>query len=345
MKKYLVLILFLLVVIKIVSSQKSEVTTPSNATIIAYDITIWVDGVETLTFENASQPYNVTVKVFNSDTLQPIKNAKVEFNERSGASIFTAPQSSATSMGRGVVYTDSNGFASLTIIPTGYAAPSDYNLSVIVYNNESGAEMVRKYMNLANTGAVEASFPISIPNRVEVANTLTRVLSVWSYSNEWVSNSEGRRYSVNVSNTGVLEVESDYLNVSLPVTFEVYAYKEGAQQGVKVFLKEKNGNLMFVTPQSGVISYGIGNATTDSSGWANFTIIPTGYGASNYNVTLIIYDQNGNYLNETWFTVDTSTLTDYFSTGETIKNQVDVANTLTKVLTVWSYANQWLGYE
>jgi len=308
---------------------------------VIYNITIYVDGVDTLTFENNSQPYNMTVYVLKSGF--PLSGATIEFKEKDGTQIFAAKQMGATTWAQGNITTGGNGYGNVTIIPTGYGAGSSYNISINIYDNEE--LKLTKYMKLTDTGTAEVSHSVSVPNSNQIADTLTKTLTVWSYVNNWIGNNRGREYSIIIDSDGEIHNPYSQMNVSVPASLDIYAYGDTvAQQGVKIHLREKNGNTLFLAPQTGAISIGEANATTDTSGMTNFTIVPTGYGASSYNVTMLIYDENNNYLNETYWTVDTTVCVDYFATGDSVNNINEISDALTKELTIWSYVNDWLGY-
>lgn len=326
-------------IISLIRSFTGLFTISSNISPQTYNITVWVNGVDTLQFENCSQPVNVTVRVTKWGNA--LANANVTFNERDGANVYVAPQTGATSFGIGNLTTNVNGIASLAVIPTGYSSLSTYNISVNVYDNN--AKVLTKYMTLSSSAIASATHSITVPNPNDVANTLTKTANVIDKARTWNNNNAGRSYSINVSSSGEINISNKTLEINVPSSFVLRAYMDDMKAGVKFEFKEYNASLMFVVPQTGVESLGIGNLTTNSSGMEDITIIPTGYSASNYNVSFVVYDVNGDYLNMTYFNITTS-LTDYYSTGQGFINGNDIANTLTKAANVLTGARNWNNY-
>lgn len=316
-------------------------TITSNISYGTYNITVWIDGKDTLAFQNCTQPVNVTVKVTKWGS--NLNGAIVQLKERSGAHLFTAPQSGATVFGMANITTDANGVASLTIIPTGYQAPSSYNISVEVIEND--VKVLTRYMSLTDASLVTASKSITVPNENELSSTLSSLIKIKSKASDWMNQQKGYSYSVNITPTGGWNMSNSTIYVDVPSTFKLYAYDtDSATANVRFVFKEGNGTMMFAASQAGAATFGYGNITTNSSGMAVITIIPTGYQpAYNYNMTLEAFDENGDYLNTTTFTINTGTLNDYGAGGATsIENYNDISSALSIVIKILDKAVGWV---
>ncbi len=303
---------------------------------IFYNVTIWIDTVETTNFSNPGRPQNLTVRVLDKFG-QPIEGLRIMLKEKDGNSIFLTKQGANTiSVGIGSLETDTNGFVSLAVIPTGYSVGSTYNLTLEVYD-ERNALYETYQLNLNNTSFADPQHLTVLPNKNDVSNMLTKLSLVLTKTNNFNNNNRGLQYTLNTSNSGDINLSNNTLYVNIPTSFIIKG-----ESNQKIQFNENNGNLLFVAPQLGVLSIGSGNIILNSSGEGILTIVPTGYSASNYNLTLEIYDTLGNKVNETTFNINTASTSDYYDTGEEILNRNYIANTITNALNVVANARGWI---
>jgi len=104
---------------------------------------VWIDGIQTNNFTHAGRPYNITIQLNDSDG-NIVSGARIEFIESNGLNLF-APTQIFTETGDGlkpvssaVIFTNSTGEVSFSIIPTGNKlyepAYASYNVSDHVGN-------------------------------------------------------------------------------------------------------------------------------------------------------------------------------------------------------------------
>ncbi len=306
------------------------------ATLAQLNLTIWINMTETTNFTNVGEPVNVTILVTSGGT--PAENKTVVIKERDGSCVFSPYQSNGISIGLGQGITSSNGKVEFAVIPTGYSAPSSYNLTIEVLD-DLGNPIASANLTLLNTNFVDPTYSPIIPNRNDISNMLTKLANVISKARDFVNNNRGEKIDVTITASSVT-TSSNNLKVNIPTTFDISSY----EQGTKIVFKEENGNLLFVAPQSNTVSIGKEIVYTDSNGKANITIVSTGYSSSNYNLTMEVYNSGGSLIDTKQFSVDTSTLNNYYDTGNAIYNYNDVSNILTKASNVLANARRWINY-
>lgn len=125
---------------------------------------VWIDNNLSTTFYDAGKPYNLTVKINNSDGLNP--PVEVRFVEENGMTIMAPAQIYNLSVGKsGVkarsiasVQTDSTGYVNFTVVPTGtklYSSEYSYldlasyvgnhSIYLEIFNNDTGVELQLYY--------------------------------------------------------------------------------------------------------------------------------------------------------------------------------------------------------
>jgi hypothetical protein len=117
--------------------------TASLSLLKTYRPIVIIDGVRTDNFTFAGRPYNVTILVNDSDS-SPVSGVRIDLRESNGLSLFSPLQVfNGSGMGlmpvsTAVLFTNSSGGVSFSIIPTGNklyeAAYASYNISAYVGN-------------------------------------------------------------------------------------------------------------------------------------------------------------------------------------------------------------------
>jgi hypothetical protein len=155
-----------------------------------YHAIVYVDGIQTYTFDEAGRPYTVTVSVINSSG-SPTENATVRITEVNGLNMFAQMQlwndtyfannkTGLKSYSIAEIVTNSTGNVSFTLVPTGnklYVSPySDtYNASSYVGNYSLYLEIYLNGQRQKINGSYQDMIPLYLTNLTPVTTGLTNV--------------------------------------------------------------------------------------------------------------------------------------------------------------------------
>jgi len=303
------------------SNNITNVTTISSADL---NVTIFVNGVETNIFENAGEPYNLTVIVKDKANEVPIQNAQIKVTEINGYTPFTQPQYNVANVSNyvyGLINTSSSGVAMMTAIPTGgrYVDKSkvgSYNITVNV--SKEGYNDFVKEMTVTYTDFKTPINSINIPNRNNIESFNLEVYRIYAIAKGWLLLGGGVNYTVKVFTNGTIIGLPNQFISGKPTALNVSVINHTNFEPVinaTIMVEERNGYPPFILPQymtTNVSNFAVGLVKTGIDGTAKFTIIPTGgrYIQSNsigpYRVTIYIYNNDSLLINSTNIDVDDS---------------------------------------
>ncbi len=325
--------------------------------VIPLNVSVFVNTVQTNNLTNKGEPQNLTIIVKNNETGDPIQGATVNVFERNGLLLFSLPQysdSNVTGTGTGILTTDADGVATLSVIPTGSVGHSaeigPYELIISVVNGTTSANVT---LDLTNDTFVNPSYHISIPNAGNIGGNLNAILSVWSYAVEWYNRGGGDAISMTVFENGTAVGDSFTLTKAKPAGFTISVRNDtDSIEGATVIINETNGYQLFSLPQYGntnVSNIGGGQATTGANGIAKLTVIPTGGPSGQesqigpYSLDMYVYAQNGTLIYNKIVTVNQNWITPS-GTPPSLPNSGNIGGYLNSILSVWSYAVGWFNY-
>ncbi|MFW6378577.1 MAG: hypothetical protein ACOCZV_00995 [Nanoarchaeota archaeon] len=213
----------------------------------SYEYDIWIDGKRTNTFNLTAIPYNLTIKLFDLYTKEPVTDKQLMVAEREGKNIFVPYSlsgiiSDAYTLG----YVDNTSTESFIVAPTAYPSSSSYRMYVGVYEDEQVISKEELYVDV-DSSLVHRSKRFDSPSLSD--NIKTSVNSMNQILNslfKWVNiHQEIKRFRIEYDN------QSDQ--------FTTFDYENGLSEPTAISLKTGAPNLIDV-----VVS-GTSNTTTDYS--------------------------------------------------------------------------------
>ncbi len=273
-----------------------------------YSIRVWIDYVETTTFDQTALPYYVVVQVLNYYTGAPIPNIDVAIMEDQGNNIFVPLRlDGIVSRAMSITQTNSSGKALFIIAPTEYPVITNYSINASVIIDD---EIVKtKGLSVSNALSISLTkkslSPSTLLDNAKVAvnamNQIANSLYVWANS---VSGSDSPDPEANLIDVTV------YTNGSYsPQTISV---QTGAPNVITVTLKTPSETVVDgyvkAREESGYLIMNPVYNSTDTGYkehyhrlfWVptqqSFVITPTSYGTIDSDVKLDIYDSSKNYI-------------------------------------------------
>jgi hypothetical protein len=329
-----------------------SVFAPMEQTAIPLNITVYVNTVQTNNLTNKGEPQNLTVVVKNNATGAPISNANVTVYEKSGLLLFSLPQysdSNVSGTAIGASVTNADGAAMITVIPAGSVGHSSEIGPYLLYvKAQANASVANVTLQLTNDSLETPSHSINIPNKGNVGGDLNTFLSIWSYAVGWYNLGGGDAISMTVFENGTGVGDNVNFTKAKPVGFTITVRNDTSViPGATVIVNETNGYQLWALHQyadTNVTNLGSGNTTTDTSGTAKLTVIPTG-GITQmpYSMDVYAYLPNGTLVYSKSFNVNQSWV-EPTGTQPSVPNAGNVGGYLNALLSVWSYAVGWFNY-
>jgi len=259
-----------------------------------YNLTLYVDGILSSTFDQTALPYTVTVNVEQEGVV--VENAQVIIFEQQGNNIFIPlRQSGIISQAETIGTTDAEGNVTFIIAPTHYPVISDYAIVAGVLSDD---EIISNTtFGITNNGSISFQkkplTPSNLADNAKVAvnamNSIINSLFIWANDEK-----EANLFDITVYTNGTVE-SSATLQTGAPNVLNI-TLKNDTNDKISGRLKaeESSGYLLFNPTYN---PPGIGNKNhTHSYSYVNtsleFIVTPTEYGAvdSNFNVT--VYYEN-----------------------------------------------------
>ncbi len=190
-----------------VQNETDESDNNASASKIIYKVIymdVFIDGSATTVFPVAGRPYNVSVHLYDSASGSHL-NDIVQFTEFNGLSVF-APIQVRSSGGQnyslkatnfGQVSADSNGWANVTLIPTGNKSYSldgallttlngPYSLALNA-TTSSGTALKSSTLTITNSSASAATGKTAVVSQSAVTATQTYIYELFTYIQSWLS--------------------------------------------------------------------------------------------------------------------------------------------------------------
>jgi hypothetical protein len=247
---------------------------------------------------------NVTVNVTDTSG-NPQDDAAVIAHEYNGYTFFVMPQFQDSNVSNDVyakVKTDSNGLASMTLVPTGarYVNTSilgEYNVTFIAgfrCNNSAN-----KTLYVTNVDFPTPSSTVSVPSRSQIDSFKTETLRIYDRVKGWLALGGGEKEDV------ILNIGDSNVKLFDAVAGKPYAVNlsvtGGSGENFKINVTETNGYPPFALPQSADSNVSnIAAAYFSDVGYGteiHFTMIPTGgryfSGSEAYAIKIKVYNSTG----------------------------------------------------
>jgi hypothetical protein len=172
---------------------------------VLYNLTVYIDGVETTTFANTSQPYLVDVLVANS-TSDPQQNVLVGIEEANGRNIFL-PLLDSGYIYKGKAYGLSNatGFVEFVIAPTNYSIQDVYNYSIAAVVLNSTLDVTQQVnLTVADTSSLNVRAK-SFSNQDTLKTRSENMLKIISNLKAWADAQKEMRVNLTVYLNGTYD--------------------------------------------------------------------------------------------------------------------------------------------
>lgn len=248
-----------------------------------YNITVWIDGVETTEFLNAGEPYNLTVYVNDSEGNS--KDVKLIIRECNSLAHFGLLQTVNTNLSNCVEgFTNTvDGFASLTVIPTGGdELKDDYlgNYSLFLSIEEQGIPGSNKTLSLSSRKLADPGSPKSLPSRTQIELNNDQVLRIFERVQRSFSEGYGDLFDLTIKDDNSLIGEFNPQSGRFAV-LNLTFLEEGTENPIdgKIKIIESNSVAHWVLLQTGdsLVSNEVTlNASTGIEGNIFVVLIPTG---------------------------------------------------------------------
>ncbi len=264
-----------------------------------YNITAWIDSVESWTMSQTAQPYIVDLRVTNIYTGEPAANVSVAIGEYEGNNIFVPLRSAGfVSKGMSIGLTDSDGNISYVVSPSQYPEITDYSLFAAVLEEDEPT----KFFNFSITNSLSIEYnkkslsPSELSDNAKVAvnamNQIVNSLYIWA-NNEVEAKTMTTVVYTNGTVTSNLTIQTGAPNrimINLKNT-------DGSTNLGTVTISEDEGYLVFspVYHSSSLSNVSHKHYFSESTG-TYFIITPTSYGVVDSNVTFEIYDSSHSYV-------------------------------------------------
>jgi outer membrane protein assembly factor BamB len=287
---------------------------------MACNLSVLIDGVNTTSFTNAGEPYNVTVNV--TDTGGSPLAATINAVECSGLNQFALIQaidSMFSNCDDATIETGSDGIVSWTDVPTGGSdIAGTYNVTIRALSN--GTVCDEKNFTVINRSPPEPAGPKSaIPNKANVEGINEQILVIFDrISRSRLSGAvAGETFDVTIYDNGTAVGMPATITSGRPTGLNITILNASDVGIANVTIKaiEKSGlnhwALIQIT-ESNVSSEVTGTTKTNNNGNVRFTIVPTGGVISptvdtaigNYSVRLQVVLPNGTLIFNNTITVD-----------------------------------------
>jgi len=270
------------------------------------NITVWIDDVQTTTFQQTGVPYKVVAQVRdkNANLMQNITITAVEANGRN--IFYPIIEAARQFLGSGATKTNSSGMATFVLTPTRYNIPSGYGYEAYFEVDDAGF-YCRQNLSIANyaslnpiyrTSLVNSNYASQVKGSTQNMNALAKVAS------KWLTAKKVREKNITVYTNGTVQHNSSILlKAGAPNLLNITVNDSSSGNIVNASLdfNEENGLIIFVPLQPDKDAYA--NKKTFYSN-ESIVIIPTKYN-NNANITVLI-SYNGSVIGTVVLDVDSS---------------------------------------
>jgi len=339
----------------------TEMTYFNVLPITACNLSVLINGVNTTSFTNAGEPYNVTVNVTYTNG-SAFANAFVMITEDNGYSIFAMPQFQVTNVTNfvyGETTTNANGLVSFTAIPTGgvdvdNSAVGPYNITVASLINDTACDT--KSFTVTNTNLPYATSDVpQVPNLGDIRAFKDKVAIAYLRVKDWVALGGGENKNIIIYDNGSSTGLGFTVVAGKPYGMNITILNSSDNSPIPnagVTFQEMNGFPPFILPQaleSNVTNFAAGEAFTDANGNVQMTIVPTGgvdinEGAiGGYIILLDVYSGADRIFNTTLTCSGTDCNFPYASGSATeVPNMGNVKTFKDKIAIVYLRIKSWL---
>ncbi|MEM4247728.1 MAG: CARDB domain-containing protein, partial [Candidatus Nanoarchaeia archaeon] len=257
------------------------------AAVAECNLSVLIDGINTTSFTNAGEPYNVTVNVTytNGSAFDTIVNA-VECNGLNQFALIQSTDSVVSNCDSAIIQTGSDGIVSWTDVPTGGDYPADsvgnYTISIRALSN--GTVCDEKNLTVVNRAPPAASGEktTNVPNRANVEGSNEQILVIFDrISRSRLSGAvAGETFDIVIYDNGTAVGMPASITSGRPTGLNITILNSTGSgiENVTVNAIEKSGLNHWALIQFGesnVSSEVTGTTSTDSNGNVQFTIVPT----------------------------------------------------------------------
>ncbi|MFH1396424.1 MAG: right-handed parallel beta-helix repeat-containing protein, partial [archaeon] len=166
-----------------------------------YNITVWIDNVETDQFNRTAVPHRVLVNITQNGL--PSGNITVGIAEQNGRNfVFPLVETGNNFEALVTNLTNSSGLVEFIIAPTRYNNESPYNISVNIYSG--GGVTQSKNLSLSSDALSLGTEVVgkTLPGINILKNNMESWLSLTLFMKSWVNDGKGVYQSINVSQVG-----------------------------------------------------------------------------------------------------------------------------------------------
>ncbi len=277
-----------------------------------YTYDVWIDGVQTTSFSQTAQAYNLTIKVKNLYNNQSVPNARVVIGEENGQNIFIPYRLDGyISRAYSVGYTNSQGLETFIVAPTEYPSLSSENYTFFIGVLLNDIISSKEYLTITNTNSIiqqskhlqPSVLEDNVKTNVNAMNQINYFLYLWAsqYQNAIVYDvsydvaTDNLTYEIYLNPSYKIHTNNLTLKTGAPNVLNVSVYNSGSiQNNYEVDIKEEDGYLI-VNPytQNTTLNGKDRNHYQRIPSSQQFIITPTSYGVRATNITLRIISPSG----------------------------------------------------
>ncbi|RME32251.1 hypothetical protein D6789_00195 [Candidatus Woesearchaeota archaeon] len=286
-----------------------------------YNITTWIDGVETRTFSQTARPYNLTVLVKDLFSGVPQTGKDVAVYEQGGQNLFIPLElSGIVNTAWSIGQTDGSGMEEWLVAPTAYPEVVNYTIGVAVVESDQLVSPIT--LSITTYDSLPSSSKTVTPSelRDDAVAAVNAMNQIVNFLFEWASNrEEGKRFRYDYETTTGTWTTYIYVSplgyVASPATLksgapnqvEVRLLTSGTPQTGSVRARERNGFLI-LNPRTGstpLSAKSRAHYQTIPTG-TQFIITPTSYSFVTSNITFDLYNQGGTLLDTLTININNS---------------------------------------
>lgn len=271
----------------------------------AYNIRVFIDGIETTDIPNTGLPYNITTIVYDIYTGEPAANKTVVIFEDNGNNIFSPlPLAQTTSRVLASAISDANGKAEFIISPTAtLSEEGSYSLRVglkisdeIITNQKT-----LNVLDMELKGGKKYLSPTELLDNSKA--TVVYMIQIEDSIYNWAKQKKANKYTifVDMNGTYIIKNESDgqYYSSAViqtgAVNYITVILRSGGSNVTGYVVPEETAGFIVMNPTYNAPVVGPKNHTHKvfyiPTG-TGFVLSPTKMGPANSEVKLYVYDEN-----------------------------------------------------
>jgi len=274
----------------------------------AYKFYIYIDGVETNTFQQTALPYNLTIRVTYLYTGEALANRTIVVFENDGNDIFIPRRLSGTiARGMSLSKSDENGIVTFIVSPTEYPLIDTYSINIgalsndiitnikpLVVTNALSIERQKKHIN-------QSSLSDNAKVAVNAMNQISNSLYIWANKEKMakvytITCYMDGSYTIYNASDGMYYTSAELQTGAPNVITYILKYNNGTEAFGYAKIEETDGYLVMTPVYNPPIigskthRHELINLTTNTQ----FIITPTSYGGVTSQVKLYLYDSLNN---------------------------------------------------